>query len=432
MPAHAILGAQWGDEGKGKLVDVLAQGYACVVRFQGGNNAGHTVVVGQERFAFHLLPSGAVRGRPVVIGNGVVVDPRVLVSEIDELEQGGRKVRLVLSGRAHVILPYHLALDGAAEEGRGGGRRIGTTKRGIGPCYADKAARLGIRVADLVAPERFRARLAEVYPIKAREMELWKVPNPPTLDGILAEYAPLAERLRPFVADAGAMLFAQLRKRKRILLEGAQGVLLDLDHGTYPYVTSSSTVGAAAGAGIGARAVEAVLGVAKAYCTRVGEGPFPTEFPASEGVAAKILETGKEFGTTTGRARRIGWLDLPALRYAIRVGGITHLAIMKLDVLSGLDRVLVATGYRIGGKVVREFPSEDDELRRAEPIYRGLRGWETAAEKSRGGWRLSREASAFLSFVEKSCGVPIVLASIGPERDATLTLRRHPFGARSS
>lgn len=427
MPAHAILGAQWGDEGKGKLVDVLAGGYGHIVRFQGGNNAGHTVVVGKDVYKFNLLPSGAVQGRPIVIGNGVVVDPRVLLKELDQLAARGKKVRLLISERAHVILPYHLALDGAAEEGKVA-RKIGTTKRGIGPCYADKAGRLGIRMLDLVDPKRFEARLREVYPIKEREMRVWEVQNPPSLGAILAEYRPLAERLAPMVGDASEALDAALSKNRAVLLEGAQGILLDVDHGTYPYVTSSSTVGMTSGAGIPAHRLEAVLGVAKAYATRVGEGPFPTELSSAEGVGKRILEVGKEFGTVTGRARRVGWLDLAALRYAVRVGGITHLALTKLDVLDGLDEVKVAVAYTLDGKRVSAFPASDTSVGRLKPVYRALKGWKSAAVRRGAQWVLSREASALVRLVEAQLKVSVVMASVGPARDATLVLRKHPFG----
>jgi adenylosuccinate synthase len=428
LPAHAILGAQWGDEGKGKLVDVLAPAYDAVVRFQGGNNAGHTVVVGDKTYKFNLMPSGAVQGRRVVIGNGVVVDPRILVKEIDQLAQQGRKVDLMVSERAHVIMPYHLALDGAAEEGRGGARKIGTTKRGIGPCYADKAARLGIRMLEFVDPQRFRERLDEVFPIKWREMHAWEIAEPPKRDAILAEYEPLAARLRKYVGDAGALLDASLAKRKKVLLEGAQGIMLDIDHGTYPYVTSSSTVGVAPGAGIGGRHVEAVLGVAKAYATRVGEGPFPTELASDQGVGNRLLTVGKEFGTVTGRARRVGWLDIPALKYAIRVGGITHLALTKLDVLSGVDQVMVGVRYEGKGVAASQFPTHDSQVRASKPVYRAFKGWTETAVPQGKKWKLAPRAAAFVKAVEKLAGVPIVMASVGPARDATIVLRKHPFG----
>jgi adenylosuccinate synthase len=428
VPAHAILGAQWGDEGKGKLVDVLAPGYDSVVRFQGGNNAGHTVVVGSDTYKFNLLPSGAVQGRRVVIGNGVVVDPRVLVKELDQLAERGRPVKLVLSERAHIIMPYHVASDGAAEDGRGGARKIGTTKRGIGPCYADKAARLGIRVLEFVDPKRFRERLDEVWPIKEKEMRVWDVVDPPTKGAILEEYGPLAVRLRQYVDDAGAILDAALAKNKSVLLEGAQGIMLDVDHGTYPYVTSSSCVGMASGAGIGVGQIEAVLGVAKAYATRVGEGPFPTELASDTGVGNRLLTVGKEFGTVTGRARRVGWLDVPALRYAIRVGGITHLALTKIDVLEGLDEVRVGIKYDGKGRAATQFPTHDEHVRAVKPVYRSFPGWSTTAVKVKGGWRLSKGAADFVRAVEKLVGVPIVFASVGPARDRTIRLRKHPFG----
>jgi adenylosuccinate synthase len=432
VPAHTILGAQWGDEGKGKLVDVLAPGYEAVVRFQGGNNAGHTVVVGSETYKFNLLPSGAVQGRRVVIGNGVVVDPRVLVRELEQLASRGRPAKLTISDRAHVIMPYHVALDGARESGAAGGKKIGTTKRGIGPCYSDKVSRQGIRMLDLVDPQRFRARLAEVYPIKAREMAMWKVPDAPSLESILSEYEPLANQLRKYVGDAGALLDRTLRKKGKVLLEGAQGIMLDIDHGTYPYVTSSNIVGASAGAGIGPHEIQACLGVAKAYATRVGEGPFPTELASTEGPGKVMLDVGREFGTVTGRPRRVGWLDLPALRYAVRVGGITHLAIMKLDVLNGLDEIRVATGYDAPDGQSKAFPASEESLASVKPVWRSLPGWAQAATRSTGQWKLSRPAQAYLAFLEKALGIPIVLASVGPARDATVVRKKHPFGKSKS
>jgi adenylosuccinate synthase len=428
VPAHTILGAQWGDEGKGKLVDVLAPGYEAVVRFQGGNNAGHTVVVGSETFKFNLLPSGAVQGRRVIIGNGVVVDPRVLVKELDQLAQRGRPAKLLISDRAHVIMPYHVLLDGAREEGKAGGKKIGTTKRGIGPCYADKVARQGIRMLDLVNPERLRARLSEVYPTKVKEMQSWEVAKIPTMEEIVAEYSPLADALRKYVGDAAAEIHAKLAKGKKVLLEGAQGIMLDVDHGTYPYVTSSNTVGASAGAGIGPHQITAALGVAKAYATRVGEGPFPTEISSKEGAGKVMLEVGREFGTVTGRPRRVGWMDLAALRYAVAVGGITHLAIMKLDVLNGLKEILVATGYEVLDTKLKTFPSNEEALTSVKPIFKKLRGWKEAATKTPKGWKLGVEAEAYLKYLEKETGVPIVVASVGPARDATIVRRKHPFG----
>ncbi len=427
MPAHAIIGAQWGDEGKGKLVDFLAQGYDAVVRFQGGNNAGHTVKVGDRVYKFHLLPSGAVRGRRVVIGNGVVVDPRVLLKEIDQLEGEGKRVRLALSDRAHIIMPYHVLLDGAREASNG--TKIGTTKRGIGPCYADKMNRLGIRVGDLVDSRRLQERIESVYPIKRKELEGAGVRPLPTAARIFKEYAELGHRLRPYVVDSGEFLHRVLAKGGDVLFEGAQGVLLDIDHGTYPYVTASSTVAgnAAAGTGIPTTHLGPVLGVAKAYVTRVGEGPFPTEITTRTGIGKKILVEGHEFGTTTGRPRRVGWLDLAALAYAVRVGGITQLAITKLDVLSGIQQLKVCVGYRLNGKRLSTIPAGIEDFARVKPVWTALPGWVEAAKKTKGRWTLAPAARRYLRFVEQALGVPVVVGSVGPARDETLVLQKNPF-----
>jgi len=429
LAGHAIIGAQWGDEGKGKLVDFIASRYDAVVRFQGGNNAGHTVKVKDKVYKFHLLPSGAVRGRHIVIGNGVVVDPRVLLKEMEALQTGGRKLRLHLSDRAHLILPYHILLDGAAETE---GRKIGTTKRGIGPAYADKARRIGIRIGEFVHPGRFRRRLEEAYPVKKRAMIAHKISPMPTLEAIHAEYAPLAKRLRPYVTDTSLVLHDLFRRDRNVLFEGAQGVLLDIDHGTYPYVTSSSTVAsnATAGSGVGSRHVEAVLGVAKAYVTRVGEGPFPTELPTEEGIGKSILTIGKEFGTTTGRPRRVGWQDLVALEYAVRVGGISHLAITKLDVLNGVTDLKVCVGYKVDGRAQRGFPADVEDLARVQPVFRTLKGWLEAARRERGRWVLDPAARSYLRFIEEHVEVPVAFASVGPARDETLVLRPSPFAPR--
>jgi adenylosuccinate synthase len=429
LAGHAIIGAQWGDEGKGKLVDYLAPRYEAVVRFQGGNNAGHTVKVKDKVYKFHLLPSGAVRGRHIVIGNGVVVDPRVLLKEMEALETGGRKLRLHVSDRAHLILPYHILLDGAAESE---GRKIGTTKRGIGPAYADKARRIGIRLGEFVDPSRFRKRLEEAYPVKKRAMVSHNITPVPTLESIFEEYAPLAERLRPYVTDTGLVLHELFRRKRPVLFEGAQGVLLDIDHGTYPYVTSSSTVAsnATAGSGVGNRELHEVLGVAKAYVTRVGEGPFPTELPTDDGIGKAILTVGKEFGTTTGRPRRVGWQDLVALEYAVRVGGITHLAVTKLDVLNGMSELRVCVGYRRDGRALRGFPADVEDLARVEPVYRRMKGWLEAARRRGGRWVLDPSVRQYLRFIETHVGVPVVVASVGPARDETLVVRPSPFSPR--
>lgn len=427
VPAHVILGAQWGDEGKGKLVDYLAGGYDAVARFQGGNNAGHTVIVGQDTFKLHLLPSGVVTHRPVFIGNGVVVDPRALVKELDQLKERGIEPELTISARAHVILPWHTILDGASEDARGA-QTIGTTRRGIGPCYTDKAARRGVRVGELVDPDRFRARLDEVWPVKHQEMTAWDRAAETDPARIVREYGPLAERIDGHVGDVGGRLEAILAGGGRVMLEGAQGVLLDVDHGTYPYVTSSSTVAgnASAGAGIPAHRVEAVLGVAKAYTTRVGEGPFPTELAADEGIGKRLVDVGHEVGTTTGRARRVGWLDLVALRYACRVGGITHLAVTKLDVLDGIDPVRVAVAYEVDGEEVRAFPEDPAALTAAKPVYHEFDGWDAARDEV---GNLVPDVEAYLAYLSTDLGVPVAFASVGPERSQTVAVEPGPFTA---
>ncbi len=425
MPAHVILGAQWGDEGKGKLVDYLAEGYDAVARYQGGNNAGHTVIVGDDTFKLHLIPSGVVTGRPVFIGNGVVVDPRALVKELDELKDRGITPDLTISPRAHVILPWHIILDGAAEDAEGA-QTIGTTRRGIGPCYTDKAARLGVRVGELVDPARFRARLDAVWPVKHREMTAWGLAAQTDPGRIVGDYGPLAERVRTHVGGVGSRLEATLADGGRVLLEGAQGVLLDVDHGTYPYVTSSSTVAgnASAGTGIPAHRVEAVLGVAKAYTTRVGEGPFPTELSSEEDVGKRLVEVGREVGTTTGRPRRVGWLDLVALRYACRVGGVTHLAVTKLDVLNGIDPVQVAVAYERDGERVDDLPEDPAALEAAKPVYHEFDGWETARDDV---GNLVPNVEAYLAYLASDLGVSVAFASVGPERSETVAVEPGPF-----
>ena len=414
-----VVGAQWGDEGKGKLVDVIAEKADWVVRYQGGANAGHTVVVDGRKLVFHLLPSGVLHpGITCVIGNGVVVDPEVLLREIDQISAQGEPLdrsRLVLSTDAHVIMPYHRQLDQLREAALGGAK-IGTTGRGIGPTYEDKVARRGVRVADLLDAGALRARLGAVLPEKNRMITEWYGGAALDLDALLAWAAPLAARLRPFVEDTVELLDRAARAGEPVLLEGAQGTLLDVDHGTYPYVTSSSTVagGACAGAGVGPTTIGAVVGIAKAYATRVGSGPFPTQ--AEGEPEERLRRVGGEFGATTGRPRRCGWFDAVLARHAVRLNGVTHLAITKLDVLSGLERVPVCVAYEGLDRV----PSGADALAAARPIYEELPGWSEDVSAARSWDELPLNARRYLDRLEELVGVPIGLVSVGPERQSVL------------
>ncbi|MCG0277134.1 MAG: adenylosuccinate synthase [Thermanaeromonas sp.] len=421
MPGVVLVGAQWGDEGKGKVTDYLAEKADLVVRYQGGSNAGHTVKVGEEEFRLHLVPSGILYpGKICIIGNGVVVDPQVLVEELEGLKERGIDTSgLRLSYRAHVILPYHKRLDELEEERRGSGR-LGTTKRGIGPAYVDKAARTGIRVVDLLDPEEFRQRLA--LNLKEKNELFTKVygTSPCSLEEILEEYLEYAERLRPLVADTGQIINQALREGKKVLFEGAQGTLLDLDQGTYPYVTSSYPVagGACIGAGVGPKAIDSVIGVAKAYTTRVGEGPFPTE--AKDTAGEYLRRRGGEYGTTTGRPRRCGWLDAVILRHAADVNGLTGLALTKLDVLTGVDPIQICTGYLYKGKILSSFPASLRVLQECEPVYEELPGWADDITGAESIEDLPPACRAYIRRVEELAGVPVKLIAVGPRRDQTI------------
>ncbi len=431
MSAVCVVGVQWGDEGKGKVIDVLAKGVDFVVRYQGGNNAGHTVVVGGETFVLHLVPSGVLRpGTVNVIGNGVVVDPVQLFREIDGLERRGVRVAecLRVSARAHLILPYHRTLDAGAERWKGAGR-IGTTGRGIGPAYADKAARTGLRVADLLDRERFATRLRAALAEKNEVLAKVYGEPPLSFESTFETYAALAERMVPFVCDAGDLLRRAHREGRKILYEGAQGTMLDLDAGTSPYVTSSSTGcwGVAGGTGFPPRRIDEVVGIAKAYCTRVGEGPFPSELPGDLGDL--LRERGKEYGATTGRPRRCGWFDLLAARYAIELNGVDRLAVTNVDVLSGFDPIRVAVGYRCGGRVLESFPADRADLDGCAPVFRDFRGFREEITAVTAFDRLPQEARTYVEFLEGALGVPIPVVSVGPGREQVI--RRDPGkGAR--
>jgi adenylosuccinate synthase len=419
MPATVIVGAQWGDEGKGKIVDLLAQDSDLVCRYQGGPNAGHTIVVDGDTFKIRQFPSGVLRGKTCVIGAGCVVDPEVFLAEVDELESRGLSTEDVhLSGEAHVIMPWHVAIDRASER-RLGSLQIGTTKRGIGPCYADKAARLGIRVQDLLEPKILRQKIEVALAEKNVWLErVYGVP-PLDLEEIAGQLELLAQRIRAYVSDTSLLVDRALREGRSVLLEGAQGTLLDLDHGTYPFVTSSNTVAAnaATGIGIGPNRIDRVIGVAKAYVTRVGEGPFPTEIEGPD--QERVRELGREFGTVTGRERRCGWLDLVALRYAVRLNGITSLALTKLDVLSHFAELPVCIAYRLrDGTETSDFPAHQSDFHHCRPVYEILSGWQEPLTDG-----LPDVARAYVEFVEAELGVEISLVGTGAERQSVVALR---------
>jgi adenylosuccinate synthase len=428
-----VVGAQWGDEGKGKVVDLYSSKADFIVRYQGGNNAGHTLVVQGKKTVLHLIPSGVLHpGKICLIANGVVFDPAVFFQEIDSLQAAGvfqsaphESVRV--SERAHVILPYHRLLDQLREEhaAKGAGK-IGTTVRGIGPAYEDKVARRGIQVIDLLRPELLHSKLRRAIEEKNVLLQHLFNGKPIELEPVYEQCLKLGERLRPFVTDARSSLVEAMKNRRPILFEGAQGTLLDVDHGTYPYVTSSNTVaaGALTGSGVGPQAIQAVIGITKAYTTRVGTGPFPTEMEKSEPETAdRIRKVGAEFGSTTGRPRRTGWLDLVALKYAVEVNGLTGLALMKADVLQNFDHVKVCTSYLLNGNTIYDLPSCVEDLEKVEPAYEVLPGWGAYDPKTvRSPDDLPVELQSYMRFIEQFLGVPIVLMSTGPGREETLLL----------
>lgn len=423
-----VIGTQWGDEGKGKLVDWLTDHARGVVRFQGGHNAGHTLVIGGKKTVLHLIPSGILRQDvDCFIGNGVVVSPKALLEEIDMLKANGIEVagRLKISEACPAILPYHAAIDIAREAAKGASK-IGTTGRGIGPAYEDKVARRAIRLQDLFFRERFAAKLGEVLDyhnfILKNYFQAATVDFQQTLDETLL----LAERIKPFIADVPRLLYEASKAGKNLLFEGAQGSLLDIDHGTYPYVTSSNCVSgaAAAGSGVGPQALHYVLGITKAYTTRVGSGPFPTEL--INDVGKHIAAKGNEFGATTGRARRVGWFDAAALKRSIQINGVSGLCVTKLDVLDGVESLRLCTGYKINGSVSDILPVGAEALALAEPIYEDLPGWKTSTFGVNVLDKLPENARQYLKRIEETCGVPIDVISTGPDRDETIVLR-HPF-----
>jgi adenylosuccinate synthase len=418
MPCTVVVGAQWGDEGKGKIVDALSASADIVARYQGGPNAGHSVVRDERTVVLHLVPAGVMHpGARCLVGNGVVVDLPHLRQEVDRLEALGLEVRprLGVSGSAHLILPYHRVVEAFAETGPAA---IGTTGRGIGFAYRDKAARTGLRVADLFEPERFAAGVDRNLERLRCEFPAVEALHSMSGAALLAEWEGEIAWLGPLVRDVSAELHAALASGRRVLLEGAQGTLLDLDHGTYPYVTSSAATAAGAplGVGLGPRAVDRVIGVTKAYTTRVGLGPFPSEMP--EGEAARLREAGEEYGATTGRPRRCGWLDLPALRYAVRVNGLDELIVTKLDVLDGFEEIRVATGYERDGRTVEDFLPAASVLERCRPVWRSFAGWRTPTTAARRWLDLPARAREYLEWIERECGVAIRSVSVGAGREA--------------
>jgi adenylosuccinate synthase len=425
MPATVIVGAQWGDEGKGKIVDLLAQDSDIVCRYQGGPNAGHTIVRDGETFKLHHIPSGILcEGKRCVVGAGCVVDPGLLVRELDELEARGIATDGVrVSANAHLIMPWHVAID-AASERRLGRLQIGTTRRGIGPAYADKAARIGIRVQDLLDPKILRQKFETALVEKNVLLERIHGVEALEVEELAERMEACAVRLRPYISDTSLLVDRALREGRRVLLEGAQGTLLDLDHGTYPFVTSSNPVAGAAatGVGIGPTRIDGVLGVAKAYVTRVGEGPFPTEIRGPD--QARVRELGAEYGTTTGRERRCGWLDLVALRFAVRVNGITGLALTKLDVLSAFREIPVCTRYRLpDGTETDEFPAHQSDFHHAEPVFEPLAGWEEPLDAVADMADFPEAARHYVAFVEERLEVEVALVSVGAERERVVAPR---------
>jgi adenylosuccinate synthase len=422
MPSIVIVGAQWGDEGKGKVVDLLAERADVVARFQGGNNAGHTIVHGDEVYKFHLIPSGILYpDTTCVIGNGVVIDPRVLTAEIDGLRERGVDVgNLRISANAHLIMPYHLMLDHAGEA-RLGKLEIGTTKRGIGPCYADKAARLGIRVQDMLDEKILKKKIMAA--LEPKQLMLRPFERDPALDlqAMTEQYLTFGHRLERYIADTTSLLHAALDEDRLVVFEGAQAALLDIDHGTYPFVTSSNPVAGAActGTGVGPLDIDEVWGIAKAYATRVGAGPFPTEL--DDDLGEELRRAGGEFGTTTGRPRRTGWIDLVALRYAARINSMTALVITKLDVLSGMETLKVCTAYEgSDGAIFESYPYHQTVLHHVSAVYTELPGWQEDISTARSAEDLPQAVHDYLGFISETVGVPVVLIGVGPAQDQTI------------
>ncbi len=430
MSTVVVVGTQWGDEGKGKIVDLLTEYADLIVRFQGGNNAGHTLVVDGEKFIFHLIPSGILyEDKRCAIGNGVVLDPGVFIEELEGLEKKGKKItaeRLTISENTHLIMPYHKALDHAREAAKSEGKKIGTTGRGIGPCYEDKIVRNGIKVTDLLDPQLFREKLESNVAEKNFLLTKMLGAEPVDADAIYDQYMKYAEVLAPFAGNVSVIIDETMKRGGNVLFEGAQGTQLDIDHGTYPFVTSSNTVagGACCGAGIGPSRIDCVIGICKAYTTRVGSGPFPTELFDDTGDL--IQRKGAEFGATTGRRRRCGWLDGVVLRDAVRLNGLNGLAITKLDVMSDIDPVSICESYEVDGQDFRSMPSNIRKVEKAKPVYRKVNGWSGDITGARSLDDLPKEARDYIKTIEETSGTPVSIVSVGPDRDETILLR-NPF-----
>jgi adenylosuccinate synthase len=423
-----IVGTQWGDEGKGKIVDLLAEHAHVVVRFQGGNNAGHTMVVGGEQFICHLIPSGILQDKTCIIGNGVVVDPAVLLEEVDNLKNRGINIgedRLLISERAHLIMPYHKSVDHARELFKGD-KKIGTTGRGIGPAYEDKATRRGIRFVDLLDPEVFADKVHTILDEKNFYLKNYLSADILDAQEIIDQYRIYAQRLAPHVANVSVIINQAIKRGQHVMFEGAQGTHLDIDHGTYPFVTSSNTLAgnACCGSGVGPKQIDEIIGIVKAYTTRVGQGPFPSEL--FDDIGDKIQEKGAEFGATTGRRRRCGWLDTVILRNAVRLNGLTGMAITKLDVLDGLESVKICTGYEYQGEIIKDFPASLDVLADCQPIYETLPGWAEDITNLRKLEDFPPNARSYLDRIADLAETELHIVSVGPDREQTIVLK-HPY-----
>ncbi len=419
MTVNLVIGTQWGDEGKGKIVDYFSKDADYVVRFQGGNNAGHTIKVEDQVYKLHITPSGVIQGKIGVIGNGCVIDPDVLIKEIGELTKRGIKPKLLISDRANIIMPYHKILDGAEEKFLGD-KKIGTTKRGIGPCYSDKISRNGIRAVDIIDRKTLSKKLDTILSIKRRIFDAYEIDEKLDKKEILETYTGFGEQLRDFITTTHVELNRAITSGKNILLEGAQGTMLDVEYGTYPYATSSHTIagGASTGAGIGPKHIDDIIGIVKAYTTRVGEGPLPTEL--FDEVGKHLSEKGHEIGTTTSRPRRCGWLDLVVVNHSCMISGITKLAITKLDVLDGLKTVKICTEYQLNGKKIDFFPANIEQVTKCKPLYEEFEGWNKINTNSAKLADLPENAQTYLKFIEEELKTPIAVVSIGPGRKETI------------
>lgn len=419
MTVNLVIGTQWGDEGKGKVVDYFSKDADYVVRFQGGNNAGHTIKVGDQVYKLHITPSGVIQGKTGIIGNGCVIDPEVLINEIDNLTRRDIKPKLLISDRANIIMPYHRILDGAEEQYLGG-KKIGTTKRGIGPCYSDKIARKGIRAIDITDKNLLSKKLNFILPVKQKIFESYGIDKKLDKKEILETYIIYGKRLKDFISSTHIELNKAIKSRKNVLFEGAQGTMLDVDYGTYPYTTSSHTIagGSCIGAGIGPHNINEIIGIVKAYTTRVGEGPMPTEL--YDKIGKHLAEKGYEFGTTTSRLRRCGWLDLVVVRHSCMISGITKLAITKLDVLDGLETLKICNNYLLNGEKIDFVPASIEDVEKCKPVYKDFKGWKKIEKDTKVFSDLPKDAQVYLKYIEKETGTPIAIVSIGPGRKETI------------